>query len=124
MINSKELKDKLVRSAKVAGSRVVYPVLLLYFAYQKKEVPRWAKMSILGSIAYFLSPFDIIPDLTPILGFSDDLGVLLASLVTVGVYIDDQVRGQAREKMKKWFSDTEVNAAAEWVDKDLKSRMP
>jgi uncharacterized membrane protein YkvA (DUF1232 family) len=113
----------LARSAKAAGAKVVYAVFLLYYAYRKKEVPKWAKVSILGSIAYFLSPIDLIPDLTPLLGYSDDLGVLIASLIAVSVYIDNEVKTKAKERMKKWFSDSEIESSSTWVDRDIKSKM-
>jgi hypothetical protein len=36
----------------------------------------WAKNIILGTLGYLLAPFDAIPDLSPIIGYTDDIGVL------------------------------------------------
>ncbi|WP_101759090.1 YkvA family protein [Oceanicoccus sp. KOV_DT_Chl] len=94
---------KLANYAKTAGSEVVERALLLYYAAQKPAVPAWARATIIASLGYFISPIDAIPDLTPLLGYSDDLGVLALAIATVAAYIDDEVRQQAKAKMQQWF---------------------
>ncbi len=79
----------------------LYIILLLYTAYKLGEVPPWAKRVIVGSFAYFLSPIDSIPDLTPVLGMTDDLGVLAFGLVTIACYVTDDIRLLAQEKLRK-----------------------
>jgi len=54
-------------------------------------------------LGYFISPLDIIPDFTPLVGFSDDLGVLAAAIATVSAHITDEVRAQTAKKLKQWF---------------------
>lgn len=88
---------------KTVGVKLTYSALLLFFAYNRKDTPTWAKNIILGSLAYFVSPIDSIPDLTPFLGFTDDLGVLSFGLVTIACYIDDTVRENAKYKLHRFF---------------------
>jgi len=99
--------DSLVRylsaRIKTVGVKITYSALLLYYAYQRKDTPAWAKNIIIGSLAYLLSPFDAIPDLTPFIGFTDDLGVLSFGLVTIACYIDDTVRDNAKFRLHKFF---------------------
>jgi len=109
--NSKYVKDysddsfwlKLKKFAKKAGSKVVYAALLLYFALQSPKVPIKAKAVIIGALGYFISPLDIIPDITPGIGFGDDLGVLIGALLTVAMYIDADIKEKARNKVLDWF---------------------
>ncbi|MCG8327651.1 MAG: DUF1232 domain-containing protein [Chitinophagales bacterium] len=95
---------KLAHYARQAGTRTVYAALLLFYAYQRKDTPAWAKRIVLGSLGYFLSPFDAIPDLSPIIGFTDDIGVLSFGLVTIAAYVNDEVKGKARQQLSKWFN--------------------
>ena len=85
--------------AKKIGEKTIYAVLLMYYAYKRKETPFWARNIIMASVAYFLSPFDAIPDLTPFLGFTDDISVIMFGLVTIACFINDGVRKNAREKL-------------------------
>ena len=94
---------KLTNFAKKAGSGVVEKSLWLYFAAQEEKTPLWAKTTIYGSLGYFISPIDAIPDITPIAGYSDDLGVLVLALSTVATYINDDVKNAASKKMIDWF---------------------
>ena len=100
-----KLWEKLKNYAKAAGQRTVYSALLMFYAFKRKETPGWAKNIILGAIGYFLSPFDGVPDLTPFLGYTDDLGVLSFGLVLIAGYINDEVREKAREKLTQWFGE-------------------
>ena len=72
-------------------------------AAQDEKTPLWAKTTIYGSLGYFISPIDAIPDITPIAGYSDDLGVLVLALSTVATYINDDVKNAASKKMIDWF---------------------
>lgn len=95
------------RHLKSVGAKITYTVLLLFYAYKRPDTPSWARRIIIGSIAYFLSPIDGIPDLTPFIGFTDDWSVLAFGLVTIACYIDESVRDQARTKTTAWLGTTE-----------------
>ncbi len=69
------------------------------------SVPPWAKTAIVAALGYFIFPLDAIPDLTPVVGYADDFGVLAAALATVSVYVDKNVKTQARNKIKDIFGD-------------------
>lgn len=98
--------------------KAVYSVLLLYYAYRRSDTPIWAKRIIIGVLGYFISPIDALPDLTPILGYTDDLGVLSFGLVTIAAYVNDEVRITARKKLRDWFGEFNVEDLQE-VDKQL-----
>lgn len=110
--------QKLQRFAKQAGIKTVYSALLLFYAYRRKDTPSWAKVTITGILGYFLAPIDAIPDLTPIIGYTDDIGWLSLGLVTLASYINSEVRDQARERLKKWFGEYDPKEL-EGVDEKL-----
>ncbi len=101
--SEKKLWKKLSKFAKAIGVKTTYTVLLLYYAYRRKETPRWAKNIVLGALGYLIAPIDAIPDLSPIIGFTDDLGVLSFGLVAIGAYVNQDVKNKARKKLNKWF---------------------
>ena len=81
------LKAKLAGFARLAGRQVVEKALILYHTLQRPETPRAAKATIVGALAYFILPLDAVADFLPGVGFTDDLGVIAAALVTVAGYV-------------------------------------
>ena len=106
------------RYAKLAGIKSTYTVLLLFYAFRRKETPSWAKNIVLGTLGYLVSPIDAIPDLSPIIGYTDDIGVLSFGLVTVAAYVNDEVRKKAKDRLKTWFGEYDEAELAE-VDEKL-----
>lgn len=110
--------DKILKFAKSAGLKVVYAALLLYYTLLKKDLPGWVRPTIIGALGYFISPIDALPDLTPVVGFMDDFGVLVMALSTVAVYIDEDVKIQAKSKLRDIFGDIDDGDVSE-VDEKL-----
>jgi len=110
---------KCKRYAKQAGSKTIYMALLLFYAYRRKETPGWAKHIMLGALGYLISPIDALPDLSPILGYTDDAGVLAFALVVVSGHINEEVKTQARERLSGWFSEVDEGVLDE-VDEEYR----
>jgi uncharacterized membrane protein YkvA (DUF1232 family) len=84
----------------------------LFIAMKKKETPVKAKIIAGITVAYALSPIDLIPDFVPVLGYLDDLIILplLASLAIrlIPREIMDECKAEAEGlwangKPKKWY---------------------
>jgi uncharacterized membrane protein YkvA (DUF1232 family) len=101
-----------------AGTQTTYTGLLLFYAFKRKETPLWAKRIIIGLLGYLLAPVDAIPDLAPLIGYTDDIGLLSFGLVTIAAYIDESVKSSAKEKMNAWFPNLKP-ADIQAVDKKL-----
>ena len=97
--------QKVAAYAKTAGKEVVEKALWLYYAAQDPKMPAWAKTAIYGALGYFIFPVDAIPDITPIAGYADDLGVIAAAVATVSMYITEEVKEMAAKKLKDWFGE-------------------
>lgn len=50
--------------------------LALYLAASDKRTPAAARIVILVTVAYVLSPVDLIPDFIPVIGYFDDLLIM------------------------------------------------
>jgi uncharacterized membrane protein YkvA (DUF1232 family) len=111
--------EKVKQVAMKAGCKVIFAALILYYTFVKPETPTWAKASIVGALGYFIFPLDAIPDLTPLLGYGDDLGVLAMAISTVAAHVDQDVIDKAEAKLKEWFAE---NCSREDLD-DVTSRL-
>lgn len=49
--------------------------------FRDPEVPGWRKFLLLGAALYVVMPLDLIPDVVPILGWLDDVGVVGAAVM-------------------------------------------
>lgn len=94
---------KVTSFAKKAGRAVIESALQLYYALQDADTPLWAKTTIIGALGYFISPVDLIPDLLPVVGYSDDLAVLGGALAAVCAHIKAEHRARAFETVQRWF---------------------
>lgn len=97
--------NKVKRYGKKAGGKVIYHCLLLYYVTRKKETPAHIKGTIYGALAYFVSMIDFIPDITPFVGYSDDLMVILSAIALASRYIDDEVKEKANSRYKAIFKE-------------------
>jgi uncharacterized membrane protein YkvA (DUF1232 family) len=75
------------------------------------------KLFIAASLGYFILPTDAIFDLTPIIGYSDDLGVLLFALKQISSAITTEVKENARKKIAEWFSEIDEKEIGELEEK-------
>ena len=76
-------------------------LLAAYYCAFDKETPRHVQAALLGAIAYFILPFDFIPDMLPVLGYTDDAAVLATAIRLVASHISDDHREAARTALKR-----------------------
>ena len=95
--------QKLSKYAKAAGYELVEKALWLYYAAQDPDTPLKAKAIIYSALGYFILPLDVVPDIAPVIGYSDDLAVLAAALATIAIHINANVKAQADQKLLNWF---------------------
>ena len=95
-------KARILSIAKKAGKIIIQNALTLYYTLNS-DVPKWVKVIIAMALAYLVAPIDSIPDLIPVLGFSDDLGLLVTVLSKIAIHIKDEYRQQARQDVDRIF---------------------
>jgi len=104
------LKDKIAKYGKVIGAEILYKALQLWYVLQRDDVPAGTKAIVMGALGYLIAPLDFLPDLTPILGYSDDLVAIAFALVKVQVYVDEDVKMKSKLMLSKIFSDETISA--------------
>ena len=85
------------------GISLIYKALQRYYVTQSPKCPMKVKAGIYGALGYLISPFDFIPDFTPIAGYTDDAAAIGVALILAQMYIDDNIRAQAKGKIKDIF---------------------
>jgi uncharacterized membrane protein YkvA (DUF1232 family) len=59
-----------------------------YVSGKYRNVPWKTMMTVLAAIIYFLNPLDLIPDFIPLMGLTDDFGVLVWVYNSISTEID------------------------------------
>lgn len=78
-VNDQSIKEKLVLIGRFAKAYAVG-------AY--RSVSPKTMLMVLAAIVYFINPMDLIPDLMPMVGLTDDVGILLWIYKAIGSEID------------------------------------
>jgi uncharacterized membrane protein YkvA (DUF1232 family) len=86
----------------------VEDLLAAYYCAFDRETPRHVQAALLGAIAYFVLPFDFLPDVLPVLGFTDDAAVLATAIRMVSSHITPDHRKAAHAALTRGLDDDVV----------------
>ena len=91
------------KARRVAGSiPFAEDLLTAYYCAFDKATPLPVKASLFGALAYFLLPTDAIPDVLPVLGFTDDAAMLAAAIKLMAIHIRPEHRVAAKNKIAEF----------------------
>ena len=76
-------------------------LLAAWYCAFDRETPFQVKAALVGALAYFVLPFDAIPDMLPVLGFADDAAVLATALRLVASHMRPEHREAAQRAMAR-----------------------
>ena len=76
-------------------------LLAAYYCAFDRNTPFQVKAALLGALAYFVLPFDVIPDMMPMLGFADDAAVLATALRLVASHMTEGHRAAAKAALAR-----------------------
>jgi len=74
-------------------------VVAAYYCALDPQTPTRVRLTLLAALAYFVAPIDAIPDILPVIGFTDDATVLMAAIAMVRNHIRDDHREAARRAL-------------------------
>ena len=93
---------KLKREA--ANIPFVEDALTAHYCAFDRNTPLYVKLALVGAVAYFLVPDDLIPDSIPVLGYADDAAVLAGAMKVLAAHIKPEHRQAAKlmlERMRR-----------------------
>jgi uncharacterized membrane protein YkvA (DUF1232 family) len=88
-----------------AGLPFAEDLLAAYYCAFDRDTPRHVQAALVGALAYFVLPFDVIPDMMPVLGFTDDAAVLAAALKLVASHMRPEHRDAARQAIARGLAE-------------------
>ena len=74
----------------------VEDVVAAFYCAVDTRTPLYVKAVLMGAIAYFITPTDVIPDFIAALGYTDDAAVVMAAIRAVGSNLNPGHRERAR----------------------------
>jgi uncharacterized membrane protein YkvA (DUF1232 family) len=84
-----------------AGLPFAEDLLAAYYCAFDRDTPLQVKAALFGALAYFVLPFDVIPDMLPVIGFTDDAAVLATAIRLVATHITPLHRAAARAALAR-----------------------
>jgi uncharacterized membrane protein YkvA (DUF1232 family) len=76
-------------------------LLAAYYCAFDRATPLQVRAALMIALAYFVLPFDFIPDMLPLVGFTDDAAVLLTVIRLVSIHMRDEHRAAARAALAR-----------------------
>ena len=107
--NESSFLDKVTKYGKLIGINALYKAVQLWFVMQKPDVPATTKAVIMGALGYLIAPLDFLPDLMPVLGYTDDFVAITFALIKVQGYIDEEVERKSKNLLAKIFGEEAVS---------------
>jgi len=96
------------RKARKLAARLpfVEDLLAAYYCAFDRDTPMPVKAALIGALAYFVLPFDLMPDVMPMLGFADDAAVLATALRLVASHLRPEHREAAKRALAQGLAES------------------
>src|SRR5262245_56016338 len=101
--NEERVRRNFWRKAARVAARLPFAedLVAAYYCAFDQATPAHVKAALVGALAYFVLPFDFMPDVLPFLGFTDDAAVLLTALRMVAGHLRPEHRDAARAALER-----------------------
>lgn len=76
-------------------------IQLIYTAMRDSRTPWYAKLSCFLTLAYLISPIDLIPDFIPVIGLIDDVILLPIAIALILKMIPDEIMNESMIAIQK-----------------------
>ncbi len=102
--NPRSLRRDFWRKLRGVAARIPFTedLLAAYYCAFDRATPRHVQLTLIGALAYFVLPADAVPDMLPVVGFTDDAAVLATAIKLVSDHIRPVHRDAARDKLAEF----------------------
>ena len=99
--SNSDIKKKLAKLFKRISKHAFRQVITLVVMLKSKNVPKFAKVSIMCVLGYLICPVDLVPDFLPV-GLVDDFAAIAILMAEISIYMTDEIKEKVDEIIKQF----------------------
>ena len=99
LVDENVLRRLLVRAGRTLASPALEALELLL----DSSTPSPVRLTMLAALSYLLMPADLVPDILPVAGVSDDLVALTAVIGVWRNHLTPAMQARAQRRVDRWF---------------------
>lgn len=101
--DERNLQRRFWRKLRALAARLPFAedLLAAHYCAFDRQTPLRVKAALVGALAYFVLPSDVIPDVLPLIGYTDDAAVLAAAIKLVASHITPDHHEAARRTLER-----------------------
>lgn len=98
----KRVRRRFWQTLKRAARQIPFieDVVAGYYCAMDPQTPPRVRGILLAALAYFVLPFDFVPDFIALIGFGDDLAVLAAAITAIRSHMTPAHYAAARDALR------------------------
>ncbi|MDR7230923.1 uncharacterized membrane protein YkvA (DUF1232 family) [Caulobacter sp. BE264] len=107
-VNEERVREGFLPKIRKVAAKIPFAAdaLSVWWAARDPETPMAAKGMMLAGLAYFVLPTDALPDLLPVIGFTDDAAVIAALMAVLGKTLKPRHKEAAQAFLNRLSDDT------------------
>jgi uncharacterized membrane protein YkvA (DUF1232 family) len=97
------LKRRFWQKLRALAARLPFAedLVAAHYCAFDRQTPLHVKAALIGALAYFVPPADVVPDVLPVIGYTDDAAMLAGAIKLVASHITPDHREAARQKLAR-----------------------
>lgn len=97
------LKRRFWQKLRALAARLPFAedLVAAHYCAFDRQTPLHVKAALIGALAYFVLPADVVPDVLPVIGYTDDAAMLAGAIKLVASHITPDHREAARQKLAR-----------------------
>ena len=97
------LKRRFWQKLRALAARLPFAedLVAAHYCAFDRQTPLHVKAALIGALAYFVLPADVVPDVLPVIGYTDDAAMLAGAIKLVASHISPDHREAARQKLAR-----------------------
>jgi uncharacterized membrane protein YkvA (DUF1232 family) len=107
-VNEERVREGFLPKIRKVAAKIPFAAdaLSVWWAARDPETPMAAKGMMLAGLAYFVLPTDALPDILPVIGFTDDAAVIAALVAILGKTLKPRHKEAAEAFLSRLSNDT------------------